>query len=160
MANRFDKINRKYEFKKSSFPIVEKPFLFWTTRRITKDKNELIEATRNERIEITQNILNTLEKGLERKVEVAGIDKKDFLEILSFSDKDLIKEKYMDFKLIDNKDEDIGSLTYMFPHWVSGYYSGKYLDSGGVELALLGSAIKNNAQYNSIQIGLRKVQSD
>jgi hypothetical protein len=159
MTKQFDNIRRTYEFRESDFPRIEKPFLFWTRRVITGDKSELIRATARQRVDVTQSILKTLEEALGRKVEMAGIQGKDLPVVLAFSEMDLRRDNYIDFGLVDDKKASIGSLGYSLPHWKSGIYSGRYLVNGGIDLHVLGSAIRDETQYNALQIGLRKVQS-
>ena len=160
MTKQFDNLRRTYEFREADFPnVVEKQFLFWTRRVVTRDKSELIRTTTRQRVDITQGILKTLEEVLGRKVRMAGIQGKDLPAVLAFSDMDLRRDNYIDFGLVDNESASVGSLGYSIPHWEAGCYSGSYLVNGGVDLHVLGSAIKDETQYNNLQIGLRKVQS-
>ena len=156
MKKQFDNIRKCYYIRTPDFPMVKKPSLFETlffvTREI-KDDSELIRATTKQRVDITQSILNTLKNGLGRKVNLAGIQEKNLSVVLAFSNLRENRPIPIDFRLVDNKRASIGSLEYFFPHWIYGEYD-EWVSNGGVKLNVLSSVIKNESQYNSLQIGL------
>lgn len=168
MEESYNEIQKTYEFRESDFPKVEKSFLFWTRSVITEDESELIRLTTRQRVDVTQSILKTLEEALGKKVEIAGIKVKDFPVELAFSNMGLGGDDQMDFRLVDNKRKDIGEIGYFFPHWEDkwitdyvdyAHHVGKSLVTGGVNLLIFRSTIKNGTQYNALRTGLRKVQS-
>ncbi len=161
MKKQFDNIRKCYYIRTPDFPMVKKPSSFFNTfytffsvkDRETRDDSELVRATTKQRVDITQSILNTLKNGLGRKVNLAGIQEKNLSVVLAFSNLRENRPIPIDFRLVDNKRASIGSLEYFFPHWIYGEYD-EWVSNGGVKLNVLSSVIKNESQYNSLQIGL------
>lgn len=154
MPKQFDDIMRAYSFRKDNFPKIRTPWFFSKKLNTELIEHELFRKTAGQRVDITQNILKTLEEALGRKVEVAGIRGEDLPAELAFS-----IGNGMNFMLTDDKGERVGLLAYALPGVEEDTDLPPYLTSGGLNLYVLGSAIKDERQYNALQIGLRKVQS-
>ncbi|HLC56901.1 MAG TPA: hypothetical protein VJJ23_06700 [Candidatus Nanoarchaeia archaeon] len=150
----YDDIKREYEYDAAVFPKVSKRFLFWNIKRVTRDKKALVASTTMQRVKVTDNVINLLEKTLERKIDFGTIKRPDLEKFLAFEDLDLTYDN-LDLELIDEKLKKIGSIFYIFPHIQPGY-GGGYLVNGGIHLKILGSAIKNGAQYNYLKSELSK----
>tara|TARA_Y100000310_G_scaffold337938_1_gene426272 strand:+ start:6002 stop:6460 length:459 start_codon:yes stop_codon:yes gene_type:complete len=135
-----------WELNHSYFPNkdVERGFWFWRHIESVPDRGNYTHA----RVCLTNHVLDSVGKALERDVKLAGISREDLLKVLEkFEGK--FDEGKVELSMVNGKDNLIGLIDYS-----ALSYPGYNPPGVSIEVTVLGKAIGNPRQFNNLQQGL------